>query len=298
MFVLATQNLTKKYGNLTAVNNLDLKVSQGCIFGILGPNGSGKTTTLGMLLSVTHPTVGSFEWFGEKANDSHRKRIGAILESPIFYPYLSGQENLKVVAKIKQVAPKYIEESLRQVGLYERRNDVFSTYSLGMKQRLAIGAALLGNPEVLILDEPTNGLDPQGIADIRHLIVEIGKQGKTILLASHLLDEVEKVCSEVAILQKGKLLYNGTVAGLSSSTETSKMPKIEIACDEIALLQEKLQHFADLAQMEVQSDKLIVQLKTLNSKDLNKYLFENEIILSHLVTQKKSLEDKFLEILK
>ena len=192
--VLATNKLTKRYGRLVAVNGLDLTINQGNIFGILGPNGSGKTTTLGMLLQVTNPTSGTFSWFNEAPGKAQRKRIGAILETPVFYPYLTGRQNLDVVARIKDLDGTSIEPVLKKVGLHERSNDKFKTYSLGMKQRLAIASALLCDPEVMILDEPTNGLDPQGIADIRQLIVQIANEGKTIILASHLLEGVHTLC--------------------------------------------------------------------------------------------------------
>ena len=198
--VLTIDHLHKRYGKIQAVNDLSLEIEEGSVFGILGPNGSGKTTTLGMLLSVIRPDFGSFSWFGRSAASPRdaavsRKRIGAILETPIFYPYLSAVENLKIVAQIKGCQYERIDEVLRTVDLLERKDDTFKHYSLGMKQRLAIASALLVDPQVMILDEPTNGLDPQGIAEIRSLIVQIAGQGKTIILASHLLDEVQKVCT-------------------------------------------------------------------------------------------------------
>jgi ABC-type multidrug transport system ATPase subunit len=180
--VLSIKNLTKKYGRITAVNDLSLEIQKGTVFGLLGPNGSGKTTTLGIILDVINKTDGEYQWFGETPSKVHRKKIGAILENPIFYPYLSASDNLKIVAKIKEVSEDNIDNVLKQVDLYERRDDKFKTYSLGMKQRLSIASALLCNPEVMILDEPTNGLDPQGIADIRALIIDIAKSGKTIIL--------------------------------------------------------------------------------------------------------------------
>ncbi|UII23600.1 ABC transporter ATP-binding protein [Fulvivirga ligni] len=200
--VLQIKNLTKRYGRLTAVNKLNLEIQKGCVFGILGPNGSGKTTTLGILLDVINKTDGDFSWFGQPATKEMRKRVGAILETPIFYPYLSAVKNLEIVAAIKGAPVANIEPVLKKVELYERRFDKFRTYSLGMKQRLSIASALLCDPEVMILDEPTNGLDPQGIAEIRRLIKEIAADGKTIILASHLLDEVQKVCTHFCILKK------------------------------------------------------------------------------------------------
>ena len=216
--VLKISNLTKKYGLLTAVNNLSFDIEQGSIYGILGPNGSGKSTTLGIVLSVVNKTSGSFSWFGgELTTHQALKKVGAIIERHNFYPYMTAYQNLKLVCKIKAIPYDAIEKTLEIVGLSERIHSKFSTFSLGMKQRLAISSALLNDPEILILDEPTNGLDPQGIHQIRELIKEIAKNGTTILLASHLLDEVEKVCTHVVVLRKGVNLYSGRVDELISS---------------------------------------------------------------------------------
>ena len=206
--ILEISHLYKNYGKIKAVQDLNLQVESGTVFGLLGPNGSGKTTTLGIVLDVVHKTKGEFRWFGMPPTNNSRKKIGAILEAPAFYPYLSAVENLKIVAQIKNTPFDRIELVLEKVGLLDRRNDRFQTYSLGMKQRLAIGSALLSDPLVLLLDEPTNGLDPQGIADVRELILKISAEGKTIILASHLLDEVQKVCSHFAVLNKGQMLYS------------------------------------------------------------------------------------------
>ena len=235
--VLSITNLTKKFRRLTAVNNLNLEVKRGQVFGMLGPNGSGKTTTLGMLMSVINPTSGSYSWFGEAPTHHFRKKIGAVLEHPIFYPYLSGQKNLELNAMIKQCPPENIPNVLELVELADRRDDKYKTYSLGMKQRLAIASALLNDPTVLILDEPTNGLDPMGIAEIRELIKKIAANGKTIILASHLLDEVQKVCSHFAILRKGNLIHSGPVEEVSKGTET-----IEVRAD-VERLNELLMKF-------------------------------------------------------
>ena len=205
--ILKTSGLTKRYGYLTAVNELNLSIEEGQVFGLLGPNGSGKTTTLGMILGVTSITSGNYEWFDGEKGHVTRQKIGAILEQPIFYPGYTAVENMKIVAAIKQIDLANMENVLRMVNLWERRNDKFSGYSLGMKQRLAIASAMLCDPEALILDEPTNGLDPEGIAQIREIIVNIAKTGKSIILASHLLDEVQKVCSHYCILRKGNLIH-------------------------------------------------------------------------------------------
>ncbi|MEP1854277.1 ABC transporter ATP-binding protein, partial [Nonlabens ulvanivorans] len=210
--ILEIKNLSKNYSGLKAVDNVSFKIEKGHVYGILGPNGSGKSTTLGMVLNVVNPTSGSYEWFeGTTTNHDALKRIGAIIERPNFYPSMTAVQNLELVCKIKNIAKDKIEEKLAVVDLLARKHSPFSTYSLGMKQRLAIASALLNDPEILILDEPTNGLDPQGIRKIRDIIQDIAKSGTTILLASHLLDEVEKVCTHVIVLRQGKTLYCGAV---------------------------------------------------------------------------------------
>ena len=290
--VLSIKNLTKRYGRITAVNDLSLEIQKGTVFGLLGPNGSGKTTTLGIILDVINKTSGEYQWFGEAPSKKHRKQIGAILETPIFYPYLSATDNLKIVAKIKEVSEDNIDNVLKQVDLYERKDDKFKTYSLGMKQRLSIASALLCNPSVMILDEPTNGLDPQGIAEIRELIKDIAKSGKTIILASHLLDEVQKVCSHFAVLKKGRMIYTGLVEDVSKGEET-----VEVSADnqDISAV---LESYEGIKSLTVDHNKWVVSLKDgFNSSTLNKYLFEQNIVASHLHTQKKSLEKQFLEVL-
>ncbi len=290
--VLSISNLTKKFGRLTAVNNLNLEVKRGQVFGMLGPNGSGKTTTLGMLMSVINPTSGSYSWFGEPPTHHLRKKIGAVLEHPIFYPYLSGQKNLELNAMIKQCPVENIPNVLALVELTDRREDKYKTYSLGMKQRLAIASALLNDPTVLILDEPTNGLDPMGIAEIRELIKKIAANGKTIILASHLLDEVQKVCSHFAILRKGNLIHCGPVEEVSKGTET-----IEIRAD-AERLNELLMKFGGTSSVARENGYYQVTLHdNFHGKDLNKFLFENGVVADHLVTKKRSLEKMFLEIL-
>src|SRR5680860_937702 len=216
--ILTLNKLTKKYGSLTAVDQLSFTIKKGNVYGILGPNGSGKSTTLGMVLNVVNPSSGDFQWFdGSVSTHNALKKVGAIIEHPNFYPYMTAAQNLALVCKIKGVKPEKISEKLEIVGLLDRKDSKFSTFSLGMKQRLAIASALLNDPEILILDEPTNGLDPQGIHQIREIIRKIASEGTTILLASHLLDEVEKVCSHVVILRKGEKLYSGPVDGMLAS---------------------------------------------------------------------------------
>ena len=216
--ILSLKNLDKKFGRVHAVNNLSFDIQKGNVYGILGPNGSGKSTTLGIILNVVNKTSGEFSWFdGNLSTHQALKKVGAIIERPNFYPYMTAIQNLSLICKIKEISTEKIEEKLKIVNLFERRNSKFKTYSLGMKQRLAIASALLNNPEILILDEPTNGLDPQGIHEIREIIQKIAKNGTTILLASHLLDEVEKVCSHVVVIRDGVKLYSGRVDKMSAS---------------------------------------------------------------------------------
>jgi ABC-type multidrug transport system ATPase subunit len=290
--VLSVNKLTKNFGKLCAVNQLDLEVKRGQVFGMLGPNGSGKTTTLGMLMGVVNPTSGSFNWFGEPATHHTRKKIGAVLEHPIFYPYLSGQKNLELNAMIKGADPNNIAKVLEVVELGARKDDKYRTYSLGMKQRLAIASALVSDPIILILDEPTNGLDPMGIAEIREIIKRIAADGKTIILASHLLDEVQKVCTHFAVLKRGNLMHIGPVDDVGKGEE---MVEVQAYHDDLGIL---LQEFIGSATVKKESGVFQVMMKEgFHSKDLNRFLFDRGIVASHLATRKKSLEKQFLEIL-
>lgn len=291
--VLSITGLFKDFGKIRAVNNVSLEVKAGQVFGMLGPNGSGKTTTLGMLMGVVNPSAGEFTWFGEKPTHHVRKKIGAVLEHPIFYPYLTGQQNLELNAMVKQCPPENISHVLEVVELTARKDHKYKTYSLGMKQRLAIASALLNDPTVLILDEPTNGLDPMGIAEIREIIKKIANNGKTIILASHLLDEVQKVCTHFAILQRGSLIHSGPVDDVGKGTET-----VEVQAD-VENLNEILMAFSGTSSISHENGLYHVLLRDgFQGKELNKFLFERNVIASHLVTKKKSLEQQFLEILK
>ena len=290
--VLAIKDLTKHFGKIKAVNGLNLEVKAGQVFGMLGPNGSGKTTTLGMLMGVVNPTSGSFFWFGEEPTPQVRRKIGAVLEHPIFYPYLSGQKNLELNAMIKQCPVENIPRVLELVELSDRKDDKYKTYSLGMKQRLAIASALLNDPTVLILDEPTNGLDPMGIAEIREIIKKIATHGKTIILASHLLDEVQKVCSHFAVLKKGHMVHTGPVDDVGKGEEV-----VEVFAD-AAELNDVLLEFSGTASVNRENGVYQVTMRDgFHGKNLNGFLFEKGITASHLVTRKKSLEKQFLEIL-
>ncbi len=291
--VVTTQNLTKHYGHIRAVDNLNLEIPEKSVFGILGPNGSGKTTTLGMLLDVILPTSGTYSWFGNQSNTENRRQIGSILETPSFYPYLSAVDNLKIIAEIKSGGYGAIDEVLTLVGLYERRHSTFRTFSLGMKQRLALASALLSNPRVMILDEPTNGLDPRGIAEIRDLIRTIAGQGKTIILASHLLDEVQKVCSHFAVLNKGKLLYSGLVNDVSGDEQ-----RIELSADDINQLYSLLENYPGKKNLEVKDNRIIITLPGDTSVTrLSSYIYQQGVVPTHLVALHRSLEKQFLDIL-
>jgi len=291
--ILSIKNLDKKYGKIHAVKNLSFDIQKGNVYGILGPNGSGKSTTLGIVLNVVNKTSGSFSWFGGKLETHDAlKKVGAIIERPNFYPYMTAKENLELVCKIKSINYKKVEEKLEIVGLSDRKNSKFKTFSLGMKQRLAIASALLNDPEILILDEPTNGLDPQGIHQIRDIIKQIANQGTTILLASHLLDEVEKVCSNVLVLRYGEMLYNGTVEGM-----TNKSGYFEMICSDNTLLKKIIIETFETEKIDEQDGKVIVYFKeTISGEKINKNLSEKGIFLSHLVNKKVSLEEQFLKL--
>ncbi|MFP3598119.1 ABC transporter ATP-binding protein [Chryseobacterium sp. SIMBA_029] len=294
--ILSVKNLTKKFKR-TVVNNISFDVEKGNVYGLLGPNGSGKSTTFGMLLSTINPTSGDWYWFGEKGT-SHDvlKKIGAIIEQPNFYPYLSAETNLKIVAEIKGTPYGRIDEVLKTVGLYERKKDDFKTFSLGMKQRLAIASAILNNPEVLILDEPTNGLDPEGIIQIREIISSIALQGITIIIASHLLDEIEKICSHVIVLKEGNAIYSGRVDEM-----TANNGYFELKADNNTLLLSTLEEMQWFTSVKLDGELIKAQIRedaSISASTLNQKLAEKGIFLSHLNKKKLSLETQFLELVK
>ncbi len=292
--ILSLKNLDKKFGSVHAVNNLSFDIQKGNVYGILGPNGSGKSTTLGIILNVVNKTSGSFSWFdGNLSTHEALKKVGAIIERPNFYPYMTAKQNLKLVCKIKGVTDANIDEKLKMVNLYERRDHRFKTYSLGMKQRLAIASALLNDPEILILDEPTNGLDPQGIHEIREIIKNISANGTTILLASHLLDEVEKVCSHVVVIRNGLKLYEGRTDEMTSSNGFFDL-KTETNQDK---LKEILQNFDGVSSINEEDEFITATLsKDISATEMNQFLFKNGIVLSHLVKRLPSLEQQFLTL--
>jgi ABC-type multidrug transport system ATPase subunit len=291
--ILSIQNISKQYGHIQALKNVSFDIAPGCVFGILGPNGSGKTTMLGIVMDVIKASGGNYQWFNENGNQNHRKQIGTLLETPNFYHYLSGEKNLQITAAIKQLNANNINIVLEKVKLSQRKTSKFSTYSLGMKQRLAIAAALLGNPDVLVLDEPTNGLDPVGIAETRDLIKQLARDGKTIILASHLLDEVEKVCTHVAILQKGTLITTGHVDEVLVNEDI-----VVVAATDNNTLFTVLQQYSGLINIEQTGEQVQLFFKpgAANLAAVNQFCFEHGIILQHLQLKKKSLETKFFEL--
>ena len=294
MSVLSINNLAKSYGRIKALKGVSFEVPAGSVYGLLGPNGSGKTTLLSIILDVLAADAGNYTWFGKPTTPDIRKNIGTLLETPNFYHYLSAVNNLLVTSSISGRGNKAaIDEVLKTVSLYERRNSPFSSYSLGMKQRLAIAAALLGKPQILILDEPTNGLDPVGIAEIRDLIGALRLQGYTIIIASHLLDEIEKICTHVAILKQGELVAEGTVKDVLMDEDI-----IEIGCHSTAALDAIVQNIPGFIQLEQKGDWCSVYFEkgTADTAAVNAYCFAQGITLNHLVLKKKRLEDRFFEL--
>lgn len=293
MTILSIENLKKNYGAVQALKNVGFDVPKGTVFGILGPNGSGKTTMLGVITDILKPTSGSYKLFGETPTEHHRRQIGTFLETPNFYHYLSAEKNLKIAAAIKERGADDIPRVLDMVNLTQRKDSRFSTYSLGMKQRLAIASCLLGNPEVLIMDEPTNGLDPVGIAEIRELIKKLHQEGKTIIMASHLLDEVEKVCTHVSILKKGELVATGDVNDILASEDI-----IEIGAADLSRLKIVIQQLTGYSHIKVQPQylQLFYPIGAANLESINQHCFDNGVTLNYLHLKKKSLESKFMEL--
>ena len=292
--ILSLKNLDKKYGHVHAVNNLSFDIQKGNVYGILGPNGSGKSTTLGIILNVVNRTSGEFSWFdGNLSTHEALKKVGAIIERPNFYPYMTATQNLALICKIKGISTEKIDEKLATVNLFERRHSKFRTFSLGMKQRLAIASALLNDPEILILDEPTNGLDPEGIHEIREIIKKIAAQGTTILLASHLLDEVEKVCSHVVVIRKGIKLYAGRVDEMTAS---HGLLELKIEENEKGLIS-LLENHKSILKVSKEHETIIATLReNLSAAEINKELFSKGFVLSHLIKRKPSLEQQFLDL--
>lgn len=299
MAVLSIKNVSKNYGAVKALQNISFEVPPQTVFGILGPNGSGKTTLLGIVMDVLKATEGTYSWMGQEGNAETRKKIGTLLETPNFYHYLSAEDNLRIAAKIKGKGEEDIDKVLQLVNLYQRKTSKFNTYSLGMKQRLAIASSLLGNPDILVFDEPTNGLDPAGIAEIRDLIKELNHNGKTIIMASHILDEVEKVCTHVAIIQKGILKSVGSVKEIMHVTGTTAATAviIEIGAADNELLMSMIKQLNGVTTASA-SDGIVTLTcdENITATQVNQFCFNKGIVLNKLNVKRKSLETRFLEI--
>lgn len=292
--ILSIQGLSKSYKHVKAVQNLDLQITEGQAYGILGPNGSGKTTTLSVVTGIIRQDNGFFRWFGEEPEASQRRNIGSLIETPHFYPYLNLEQNLRIICDIKGMPYGDIARVLDTAQLTERKKSRFSTLSLGMKQRLGIAAALLGDPRVLVLDEPTNGLDPEGIAEVREIVLQQVQQGITLILASHILSEVEKICSHVAILKKGELLANGPVKELLAEDEI-----IEISCSNNDALRQALSESSLVKEIETENGLLVLTLnEEVGPADINSFAFGRELVVHHMLSRKRSLESQFLELVK
>lgn len=295
MPIIETEGLTKRYGKVTAVDAASFAVEPGQVFGFLGPNGSGKTTTIGMLVGILTPTAGRFRLFGRDGSEelhATRRRIGATLETPNFYPYLSGRENLRITANVKGVGRAAIDQALDLVGLADRQKDAFRKYSLGMRQRLALAATMLGDPDLVILDEPTNGLDPEGMREVREIIQKFGAMGKTVFLSSHLLFEVERVCTHVAIIKKGRIVGQGSVREILQA-----QPVAEIrAQGDLEPFRAAIAGYPPASSVRVEEGTLYVTLDDGDTTALNRYLAGQGLYVSHLALRARTLEDAFLEL--
>jgi len=292
--VLSVKGLSKSYGHVRALNDVSFDVPQGSVFGILGPNGSGKTTLLGIVMDVLRANKGEFFWFDKPGSPEQRRKIGSLLETPNFYTYLSAIDNLRITQAISgRGTKKDIIDVLKKVNLYDRRSSAFKSYSLGMKQRLAIGAALLGDPKVLVLDEPTNGLDPVGIAEIRNLIVELREKGHTIIMASHLLDEVEKVCTHAVILKTGNIISSGSVEEIMMEEDI-----VELSSADIHALAALVQQLSQRVTIDAKTNTIQITLPkgAARLEEINRFCFDNGIVLSQLMMRKKRLEARFFEL--
>ncbi len=294
MSILSVAGLSKHYGKLRAVDDVSFDIQSGQVFGFLGPNGSGKTTTIGMIFGIVTPTTGHLRLFGSddpRALAQARRRVGGTLEQPNLYPYLTGRQNLRLVAAIKRVADRHIEPALQAVDLLAAADRKTKGYSLGMKQRLALAAAMLGDPELLIFDEPTNGLDPEGMQEIRELILKLSRSGRTIVLCTHLLAEVERVCTHVAILKQGRLLRSGPVSEL-----TTGAPVFRLCTDNERTLWEAVCNYPAARQMRREHGAVYTELADSDPALLCRYLAGVGIYLAELSHQRPTLEQTFLRV--
>lgn len=291
-YAIQTTRLTKRFGNHTvAVDNLSLTVNRGEVYGFLGPNGAGKTTTLRMLLGLIRPTSGTATVLGElPGTPQGLARVGALVESPAFYPYLSGRRNLRVLARYTGVPPQRVDAVLDQVDLKHRAEDKFKTYSLGMKQRLGVAAALLKDPELLILDEPTNGLDPAGMVDMRGLIRTLGLGGRTVLLSSHLLGEVEQICDRVGVIRNGKLVVEGTVAELRGGAG------LLLRADPLDRTRRLAEEVYGAEHVRVVDDGLVLAIDPAQAGEITQRLVAGGVVVRELRPMERSLETAFLEL--
>jgi ABC-type multidrug transport system ATPase subunit len=290
--IVETVNLIKSYTKQNiAVNGLNLTVLKGEVYGFLGPNGAGKTTTLKMLLGLVRPTSGTCTVLGHQPGSVEQlKKVGAMIEMPAFYPYLSGKRNLNILAKYSNIPPSRVDAVLDQVELTKRAEDKFENYSLGMKQRLGIAATLLKDPELLILDEPTNGLDPKGVAEMRTLIRSLGHGERTVLLSSHMLGEVEQICDRVGVIQHGKLVAEGTVAELRGKK------KLLVRVDQIDKAKRLLEEMNGIEQVEVSKGVLLLKIDISRAGEVTHKLVMNGLMVSELREMERSLEEIFLEL--
>ncbi len=292
--VIETEQLTKRFRRTTAVDGISFTVEQGQVFGFLGPNGSGKTTTIGMLTGIITPTAGRFRLFGSTTHRERvaaRLRMGATLEQPNFYPYLTGRNNLRIAANVKGRTMRDIEAVLETVGLTKRAKDQFKTYSLGMKQRLALAATMLGDPELVILDEPANGLDPEGMREIREVIGRLADQGKTIFLSSHLLWEVERTCTHVAVLQQGRILRQASVKDITAGSAIA-----EVRGGPADRLRAVVGEYPGARAVRVEQGTVVAEVEQEDLSDLNRFIAERGVWVSHLALRQRSLEDVFMEL--